>query len=291
MSQLPNMMDQNSQTLKSGGIFESLPFELVMNTLEYLDDYKDLLNTMCASRAVNAVFEATPRMLLLQIARNIFEPEALQMALVAFYSTTDRLPFLRNDLPDPAQLAAIGRAEFQFPFELSFPKQESDIIDFFHFGRKIRAIADTMIAECHVAIKKELATNTGSSPSKPAALESPVPLSVEERAGVEKRLYQYEFLATTLNFDEEGNLKPESSSFHWRAWFLESIGSLEFIQLSSIEDWFLRDFRPWELEFHKAFFDNDHKASVKRTLVRAKEIHPVHILAAHGDSILLTDDD
>ncbi len=55
-----------------------------------------------------------------QIAQNNVEPEELQVALVAFYPTADRLPFIADDHRGHDELAEKGLPLFQFSFKMPF---------------------------------------------------------------------------------------------------------------------------------------------------------------------------
>ncbi|KAK5636345.1 hypothetical protein RRF57_012057 [Xylaria bambusicola] len=264
------MAIKSSPILKPTTSLESLPCEMLWEVLSHLNEYKDLLNAMCASRSAYTVFSATPLKLLSQVALNTVDPEALQMALAAFYCTTNRLPYVENVRPNQGNLKEKGFPEFRFPFKLPFPKQQSDITAFFHLRKTIRFVAKKLVAKCHAYHNLQLAARDLQMPSLH------IPLSVKEKRDLEKKLYQYEFIARTLSYNEDGAVNSDSVPFRWRTWLLKSLGIVEYQQLLTIEKWVLADYRSWELEFHDTFVTHISRVSKRSKATRSTSLGPTH---------------
>ncbi|KAI0518341.1 hypothetical protein F5B22DRAFT_645106 [Xylaria bambusicola] len=265
-----NMEIQCSSIPRPATTFNSLPFEILCEVLCHFDEYKDLLNAMCASRFVYTVFRDAPLKLLSQVALNKVHPEALQMALAAFYCTTNRLPYVENSHPDQGKLKQKGFPAFRFPFKLPFPKQQSDITAFFHFSKLIQSVAEILVAKCHAYHNEQLSLRHLQVPS------SHIPLSVKERGDLEKKLYQYEFIARTLSLNEDGTVNSDGVPFRWRTWLLKSLGVVEYQQLLTIEKWVLADLRSWELEFHTTFVHHISKIAESSKVTRSTSLDPTH---------------
>ncbi|KAF2969421.1 hypothetical protein GQX73_g4146 [Xylaria multiplex] len=259
-----NMATEEHRISRPGASFDDLPFELVDEALSYLNDYKDLIKLQT------------------QITFNIIEPEALQMALVAFYCVAggESIPYisLRNsatkrkrELPDCPP--------FQFPFQLPFPTQQSEIARFFYLCKSIKSVAERLVS-------KSRAFNA-LVPTKYKVLSSDSVdcLTPEERGRLEKQLFQYELLATALNHEPHrayNNRRRrdlglfKSSSHRWLADFLlGGMGSREFQQFLAVESSILDDYWFWEEQFQTSFIDE---------IIEATEKAKASSLDASGDS-------
>ncbi|KAI0427972.1 hypothetical protein F5Y09DRAFT_349940 [Xylaria sp. FL1042] len=236
---------------------ENLCFELVEGILSHVDDYKDMLNAMCSSRLVHSVFKASSRKLLSQVVHNIVEPEARQMALVAFYCDKDRLPLYKSPENNSPLL--------QFPFELPFPTEELEIVEFFYFCKMVQSVAERLISKSQAYNADMLQQNDTVSPLTPKDLQhkterpqlgnsspalSLASLTAGSRGRFQARLYQYEFLIRAMKYNEHGHPEADYNPSRWRAWFLNKLDIVEIIQLSTIYAWLDNDYRAWEFDFH-----------------------------------------
>ncbi|KAI1427591.1 hypothetical protein F5Y12DRAFT_737389 [Xylaria sp. FL1777] len=197
------------------------------------------------------------------------------MALVAFYCTTDRLPFIANGHPDLAELAKEGFPLFQFPFELPFPSQQLDITGFFHFCKMIQFVADILVRKS-VAHDKDighkcnklslpnlirlddnerLCPGDGSPPNTFASL------TTKMRGIFAKKLYQYEFLAKAMGYNEDETIESDNIHLRWQSWLIKSIGVVEYQQIYAIEAWVMEDYGAWEFGFQTSFVDEIAEAS------------------------------
>ncbi|KAI0535872.1 hypothetical protein GGR58DRAFT_528984 [Xylaria digitata] len=267
-----NMAIEEHRVYRFGASFDDLPFELVEEALSYLDDYKDLINIMCASRLAYSVFKAVPQRLQTRIALNIVEPKALQMALAAFYCVSGSeacIPYI--SVPKIAHRRLKREPPncppFEFPFQFPFPTQQSEIARFLFLYKLIKSVAERLVS-------KSRASNT-RVPNwyKVLSADSVDCLTAEERGGLEKKLFQYQLVATALNHDSHrayNNLRRydlalfTSSPHRWLADFLlENIGSLEFQQLLTVESLILDDYWTWERKFQTSFIDEILEATQK----------------------------
>ncbi|TGJ85205.1 hypothetical protein E0Z10_g3539 [Xylaria hypoxylon] len=270
-------------TVKSNASFDDLPFELVVEALSYLDDYKDLIKhvrpssyplIICASRLAYSVFRAVPHKLQTQITLNNVEPEALQMALAVFYCTTGReasIPYT----PWPGDEPKLqGYPPFEFSFELPFPTQRSEIAKFFFLSKVIQFGAERIVSKSLVHTDRVLGRKESSSVGSVASLTK------EVRGRLEKKLYQYELAATALNHDEHGIYGDTtydftvftSSPHRWLAGLLlEGVGSVEFQQLLTVEDLIFDDCWTFERDFHVSFGRDIVEAAKK---VKASSLDP-----------------
>ncbi|KAI1311131.1 hypothetical protein F5Y03DRAFT_411012 [Xylaria venustula] len=252
--------------------FEGMPFELIEDVLSYLDDYKDLRNAMCASRRVRDIFEATSPRLLARIARNIIEPEALQMALAAFYCNTDRLPCPPDQtLGTEDDHAKNGYPLYEFPFELSFPTQQLEITKFFHFCKTVNSVGEILISKFRAYNSHMLHRREDYSPFVPKTRaddpqrchlgnrspgDSLATLTTEERGRFQRKLCQYEFFARTLKHDQRLShdlALNQAISSTWRERLLNALGVVESFQLFTIQDWVIKDYNRWERELQVSF--------------------------------------
>ncbi|KAI0970987.1 hypothetical protein F4678DRAFT_462122 [Xylaria arbuscula] len=262
--------------------FEDLPVELVECVLRHLDDYKYLINAMCASRLVHGIFQATSLRLLARIARNTIEPEALQMALAAFYCNTDRLPYPPNECHSTSYYVKNGYPLYQFPFELSFPTQQPEITKFFYFCKMVNSVGDILISNYQDQNSKMLRQRSDFAPFDDIATGAEDPqrchlgkdlpdyplatLTTEERGRFQRKLYQYEFVVKAMRQDRSSShdmARIQSISPTWRARLLHGLGVVERFQLFTIEDWVIHSYHGWELGLHKSFADEIAQASRK----------------------------
>ncbi|GAW14993.1 hypothetical protein ANO14919_044010 [Xylariales sp. No.14919] len=193
----------------------------------------DDLPIICASRLAYAVFRAGSRRIQTQITRNTVEPEALQMALAVFYCTTGReAPIPYTSYPE-GEPELEGYPPFQFPFQLPFPTQPSEIARFFFLCKTVQFVAERLTSKSLAYSRQVLnpeanprvnsGVKSGVRPSAKSATSQWVrhtvrhavkprverdnvllagvvaSLTTEERIRLEKKLYQYELVTTALN--------------------------------------------------------------------------------------------
>ncbi|KAI3320622.1 hypothetical protein HD806DRAFT_524644 [Xylariaceae sp. AK1471] len=228
---------------------EAMPVEIVEHVLGHLDDYKDLLNAMRASRLLYSVFKGAKVRIQTQVTLNRVEPGVLDTVLAVFYCRRDT-----HQLNEHLQKHLDGTATF------SFPSRPSEIGKLYSLYKTVQYVGEKLVAKSLLYNSRKL------EKGDIVPVGFGVSLTTSERVSLEKTLLRYELIALAIGYAEDYASEPLTRvpvPARLQHKLFTSLEPVEFQQLVTVDAWILSDYQEWEQDFQHSFIDEIVAASEK----------------------------
>ncbi|KAI8625868.1 hypothetical protein F5Y19DRAFT_479205 [Xylariaceae sp. FL1651] len=237
---------------------EVLPAEVITEVLSHLDDYTDLINTICTSKHMYWVFKGAPVMIQTRVTLNGIEPEALNIALAAFLCPEKDILPAEYKGPVPADEGGLREAirpymlrhveQYLDPtHKFPFPTVPSDIAKFYNLCKTTKFIIKRLVSRSLHYNKMALSRTDLFPPGTGVALTQ------QEKAALETALYRYDFMARVFGLagGADFGLVPR----RWVRRIFADLDPIEMQQLITVDNWILYDYRIWERLFEDRFIE------------------------------------
>ncbi|KAI1815737.1 hypothetical protein GGS20DRAFT_310639 [Poronia punctata] len=236
---------------------ETLPVEIIQEVLGYLDDYNDLLNIILASRYLHHIFKGDCLRIQKQVTLNSINPDLLNTAIATICVRRDRPPCQRLHI-HPSSISAHP-----------FPDNPRGMSELHFLYRTVQKVADKFVAKSLLDNHEEMPSNDPLRPSVG------LPLTREERSGLEWALLRYEVMARAIGrpVSQDSPLLP----YHKQRALFSAMSVLELQQLFTLHAWMLNEYRQWNHEFIQSFVDEIMQAAEKAAPVRHATVSTLEV--------------